>query len=99
MTTTKLTVTSLALAGAFAAVIGQPADAGVGRGLLEGEMLRRRPQRHERLRRGSEHDLRRHVQGRLSRQRLAAGAERLLHGHDYSAWAGLPRRDQARDVI
>ena len=98
MTTTKLTVTSLALAGAFAAVIGNMPTPVSAEGLLEGEMLRRRAQGHERLRRGSGHDLRRHVQGGLSRQCLAAGAERLLHGHDHSAWAGLARPDQARDL-
>ena len=83
MSTTKITLTSLALGRCF-----RQCDCGarIGGGLVQGKMLRRRPQRHERLCGRSRHHL---------RQRLGVGAQRHLHVDCHPAGSRIARADQA----
>ncbi len=61
---------ALALGAAFTVLPAAAADAD-----RQGEVLRRRPERQERLQGRRRHHLRRHVQGRLPGQRLVAGPQ------------------------
>ena len=84
---------SLAIASALTTTCD---DDGYRSATHQGEMLWRFSERLERLRRRPGDYVRRYVQGRLSGQRVAPGAEGHLYGHHDSAWPWLPRADQAQ---
>ena len=78
---------SLRLGASLACVLGVLAVTPVHAQETHGKVLRRGAGRPERLRRRSGHDLRRHLDGRLSGQRLEAGPGRHLR-HDGTARRG-----------